>query len=115
MDIEFALQMLQLKHVEDDPSVWTPGTVDAINRLVESGKLNEELGSALSNSYQFLRSVESRLRLMNTAARHDLPTQQKQLQKLAYMLKYPDAESLTQAVDKCRTQVRTDFERVVGG
>ena len=115
VDIEFAVQMLQLKHVEDDPSVWTPGTVDAINRLVESGKLDEELGSSLSNSYQFLRSVESRLRLMNTAARHDLPTQQKQLQKLAYMLKYPDAQSLTQAVDKCRAQVRADFERVVSG
>ncbi len=114
VDVEFAVQMLQLKHVKDDPSVWAPGTVDAINRLVDSGKLGEDLGRALSKSYQFLRSVESRLRLMNTAARHDLPTQQKQLQRLAYMLKYPDAEALTRAVDECRTRVRSDFETIVG-
>ena len=115
VDIEFAVQMLQLKHVQDDPSVWAPGTVDAINRLVEAKKLEAEIGRSLSSSYQFLRSVESRLRLMNTAARHDLPSQQKQLQKLAYMLEYPDAQTLTQAVEKCRIQVRSDFERIVGG
>ena len=114
VDVEFAVQMLQLKHLQDDPSVWAPGTIDAINRLVESGKLEKDIGTALSKSYQFLRSVESRLRLMNTEARHDLPTQQKQLQKLAYMLKYPDALALTQAVDQCRVQVRSDFNRIVG-
>lgn len=114
VDVEFAVQMLQLKHMQDDRSVWTPGTVEAIGRLVEAGKLERGLGGSLSRAYQFLRAVEARLRLMNVAARHDLPTQPKQLEKLAYMLKYPDAVSLQRAVEHCRHQVRADFESIVG-
>ena len=115
VDVEFVVQMLQLKHMQDDPSVWVPGTVDAIKQLVEAGKLDFGLGGSLLRSYQFLRSVEARLRLMNVAARHDLPTQEKALEKLAYMLKYPDAEALTLAVKNCRSQVRADFEKIIGG
>jgi len=114
VDIEFAVQMLQLKHMQDDLSVWSPGTVDAINRLVEAGKMDARLGGSLIRSYQFLRSVEARLRLMNVAARHDFPIEQKQLEKLAYLLKYPDGSSLKWSVDSCRTQVRADFEQIVG-
>ncbi len=114
VDIEFAVQMLQLKHIQNDLSVWTPGTVNAIEKLIDAGKLDRVLGDSLSESYQFLRSVEARLRLMNVTARHDLPTQQKQVEKLAYLLKYPDAESLRQAIDRCRRQVRSDFLQIVG-
>ena len=114
VDVEFVVQMLQLKYMQDDPSVWAPGTVDAIKRLIQAGKLDYGTGGSLLRSYQFLRSVEARLRLMNVAARHDLPTQEKSLEKLAYMLKYPDAEALTLAVKNCRSQVRADFEKIIG-
>jgi glutamate-ammonia-ligase adenylyltransferase len=113
VDVEFAVQMLQLKHMQDEQSVRTPGTVDAINELVKAQKLDAGLGGSLMRSYQFLRSVEARLRLMNVVARHDLPTEPKQLEKLAYLLKYPDGDSLKWAVDSCRTQVRADFEQIV--
>ena len=115
VDVEFVVQMLQLKHMRDAPKVWTPGTVDAIKQLIEAGKLDYGTGGSLLRSYQFLRSVEARLRLMNVAARHDLPTQEKSLEKLAYMLTYPDAEALTLAVKHCRSQVRADFEKIIGG
>ena len=112
VDIEFAVQMLQLKNVHDDLSVWTPGTVESIESLVAAGRLSAEMGESLSQSYQFLRSVESRLRLMNVTARHDLPDEEKQLQKLAFLLKYPDAESLTKAVADCRKLTRENFNRI---
>lgn len=114
VDIEFAVQMLQLKHMHEAPSVWTPGTIDAIGRLLDAGKLSAPLGASLLRSYQFLRSIEARLRLMNVTARHDLPSQEKELFKLAYMLKYPDAQSLILAVNHCRQQVREDFEAILG-
>ena len=115
VDVEFAVQMLQLKHIREEPTVWRPGTVDAIDRLIDAGKMDAGLGGSLSRSYQFLRSVEARLRLMNVAARHDFPIEQKQLEKLAYLLKYPDGPSLKWAVDSCRVRVRADFEQIVGG
>jgi glutamine synthetase adenylyltransferase len=51
---------------------------------------------------------------MNVTARHDLPSREKELFKLAYLLKYPDAQSLTLAVRSCRQQVREDFEAILG-
>ena len=114
VDIEFAVQMLQLKHIGDCPAVGVPGTIDAIGQLMAAEKISSGLGASLLRSYQFLRSIEARLRLMNVTARHDLPSREKELFKLAYLLKYPDAQSLTLAVRSCRQQVREDFEAILG-
>ena len=39
-----------------------------------------------AESYRWLRLVESRLRLMNTAARHDLPREERAIARLSYLL-----------------------------
>ena len=114
VDIEFAIQMLQLKHLADDQSLMAPGTLDATERLTHAGILSEEQGQSLMESYQLLRSVEARLRLMNVTARHDLPTDQAQLMKLAFLLNYSGPEELVDAISACRKTVRTHFEAIVG-
>ena len=48
----------------------------------------------LAESYRFLRGVEARLRLMNTGARHDLPTDDDQLKRLALLLSMDSGDSL---------------------
>jgi len=114
VDIEFAIQMLQLKHVADDPSLLAPGTLEATERLINAGVLSKERGKALMDGYQLLRSVEARLRLMNVTARHDLPTDQAQLTKLAFLLNYPGPDALLDAISSCRKTVREQFEVIVG-
>jgi glutamate-ammonia-ligase adenylyltransferase len=99
VDVEFIVQMLQLRHAAESPEVLTPGTLDAIAALTSAGHIGEASASFLSRSYRFLRSVESGLRLMNTTARHDLPTDEAELNKLAFLLKY---ESEKQLLDDCR-------------
>lgn len=108
VDIEFLVQMLQLKHAREQPKVLVPGTVEAIDALLEIQAIERENALYLIESYQFLRSVESRLRLMNTTARHDLPTGQ-QLEKLAYLLRIPTDE-LQLCVHEYRSKNRTLFE-----
>lgn len=105
--------MLQLKHIADDPSLLAPGTFEATERLIRAGILPEEQGKSLMDGYQLLRSVEARLRLMNVTARHDLPTDQAQLTKLAFLLNYPGPDALVDAILSCTKRVRSQFEAIV--
>ncbi len=99
VDVEFIVQMLQLKYARRMPEVITPGTLDAIDVLNRAGVLDDADARKLGQAYRFLRSVESGLRLMNTAARHDLPTDEMELEKLAFLIGW---ESSQQLVDDCR-------------
>lgn len=109
VDVEFIVQMLQLKFADTNHEVLVPGTIEAINAMLKIGAIEKDHALFLIESYQFLRSVESRLRLMNTTARHDLPTGDK-LEKLAYLLKIP-ADELSRRVEEYRTGNREMFER----
>ena len=114
VDIEFIVQMLQLRHAAEAPQVLVPGTLDAIAALGEGGYLEEPVCASLSESYRFLRSVESGLRLMQTTARHDLPDDEAALSRLAYLLGYPSGESLEDECSKRTQENRERFERIFG-
>ena len=113
VDVEFAIQMLQLKHAVIDLSVLVPGTREAIEKLVSKGYLDSVDAQRLADGYQLLRSVEARLRLMNTSARHDLPDNEKQLAKLAFLLNYPNAKQLSESVRHHRASIREVFNSLI--
>ena len=113
VDVEFIVQALQLRHAKADPSVLVPGTREAIGRLKSLGLLEASTADRLDQGYQLLRSVEARLRLMNTTARHDLPEDQKQLAKLAYLLNYQDAALLSDTVAQQRKTIREIFDQIL--
>ena len=115
VDVEFAIQLLQLKHARENDSVLVPGTLKAIEKLSAVGFLTEEHGKRLSDGYQLLRSVEARLRLMNATARHDLPEDSRQLAKLAYLLNYTDAKEMTETVQLARNEIRQSFDEIASG
>lgn len=106
VDIEFVVQMLRLKFAPEHPQILVAGTLAAIDELETHSILDTARAKFLRSSYQFLRSVESRLRLMNTNTRHDLPTDEKQLARLAYLMNFESAEKLSQSVAQCRHNVR---------
>jgi glutamate-ammonia-ligase adenylyltransferase len=112
VDVEFAIQMLQLKHAKTNPEVLVSGTLKAIEQLELLGFLSSELGNRLRAGYELLRTVEARLRLMNTAARHDLPENKKQMDKLAFLLQYQNAGQLEVVVEKQRREIRQAFEKI---
>ena len=55
------------------PTVLESNTLDALGALSAAGCLSPEDAAFFAERYRFMRSVEARLRLMNTVARHDLP------------------------------------------
>ncbi|GIW96373.1 MAG: glutamate-ammonia-ligase adenylyltransferase [Pirellulaceae bacterium] len=113
VDVEFAVQMLQLKYAAASPEVLVPGTLEAIAALEQVGYLPPDEAQYLTNSYRFLRGVESRLRLMNTTARHDLPSDPKELRRLAYLLQLESAEQLQSQCQYYLQENRRVFEQLV--
>jgi glutamate-ammonia-ligase adenylyltransferase len=114
MDVEFGVQLLQLKHATAAPQILVPGTLDAIEALRGARLLSPDTAETLMKSYRFLRSVEAHLRLMNTVARHELPTDALELKKLAYLLDYADAQMLAQDCEHYARQNREWFRQVTG-
>jgi glutamate-ammonia-ligase adenylyltransferase len=112
VDIEFVVQMLQLQHAADKPEVLVPGTLDAIDALHAAGCLAPDDAEYFTVSYQFLRDIEARLRLMNTIARHDLPADPLELRKLAFLLNYQNVENLLADFHNFTIKNRQRCERI---
>jgi glutamate-ammonia-ligase adenylyltransferase len=68
VDVEFLVQMLQLRHGHAHASIRTRATEPAIAALAEENLLPAADARALAAGHRFLRTVESRLRL-----EHDQP------------------------------------------
>jgi glutamate-ammonia-ligase adenylyltransferase len=63
VDVEFAVQMLQLRHGHAEPRLRVQGTPAALDALIATGVLSAEDGARLQEGYAFLRDLEGRLRI----------------------------------------------------
>ncbi len=112
VDVEFIAQMLQLKHGREHPEVRQPGTLEALEALEKLGAISRDDYDFFSTSYRVLLAVVSRLRLMNTTARHDLPEDTEEQVKLARLLGYPDREKLLIDCERLTKDNRARFNRI---
>ncbi|MEM6329825.1 MAG: bifunctional [glutamate--ammonia ligase]-adenylyl-L-tyrosine phosphorylase/[glutamate--ammonia-ligase] adenylyltransferase [Planctomycetota bacterium] len=112
MDTEFVVQMLQLRHGGADPSVRTPGTLAAIEALAAAGHLAADDADYFAESYRFQRSVEARIRLMDHQGRHELPTDDADLRKLAFLLGYAEPQRLRDEAARFFAENRERFSRL---
>ena len=98
VDIEFAVQILQLVHGGEAPSVRVQNTLLAVERLHDIGVLTEAQRDGLSEAYLFLRRVENALRIVHDRALDALPKNRAELAQLARRLGYAETEG-TSIVD----------------
>ncbi|MGB8933198.1 MAG: bifunctional [glutamate--ammonia ligase]-adenylyl-L-tyrosine phosphorylase/[glutamate--ammonia-ligase] adenylyltransferase, partial [Anaeromyxobacteraceae bacterium] len=106
VDVEFAAQYLQLAHGHDHPSIRTPSTPEALDRLLGAGLLRELDHKALSDGYDFLRRVALRLRIVHDFAVDHLPEDGRPLEQLARRLGYYGANP--------GHRFREDYQRITG-
>jgi [glutamine synthetase] adenylyltransferase / [glutamine synthetase]-adenylyl-L-tyrosine phosphorylase len=66
VDVEFAVQWLQMKHGKD-PRVRTPETESALAALEGCGYIDASVATPLREGYAFLRKLEQRLRVLHGA------------------------------------------------
>ena len=119
VDIEFAVQTLQLVHGGEAPSVRVQNTRLAIDRLHKIGVLTEEQRDGLTEAYQFLRRVENALRIVHDRALDALPRNRAELGQLARRLGYtgdnaePAAEAFLQDYGKWTETTRALFNEML--
>jgi glutamate-ammonia-ligase adenylyltransferase len=87
-DVEFLVQLFQLKYGASLPAMQTPNTRAALDALRTAGLLSVAEHAALRSGYDFLRLVESRLRVVTNRAADALPESPDDLAKLARRLGY---------------------------
>jgi glutamate-ammonia-ligase adenylyltransferase len=112
VDIEFLVQMLQLRHGRDNARARCPNTLAALRELVAAGALSPAESGFLTESYRFLRTIESRLQLMNSTARDRLPDDPTELAKLAKLMLAPNVAALLADFDRFMRETRALFNRI---
>lgn len=69
IDIEYAVQYLQLMHGHIHPTLRTPNTMQALTALLEAGFVPRNAGEGLRKAYLFIRMVIDGLRMVRGNAR----------------------------------------------
>ncbi|MFA7403029.1 MAG: bifunctional [glutamate--ammonia ligase]-adenylyl-L-tyrosine phosphorylase/[glutamate--ammonia-ligase] adenylyltransferase [Pelobacteraceae bacterium] len=88
VDVEFAVQYLQLKEGCRYPELRTTSTVVALKEISTLGLLPDGSADTLLNGYKFLRKLENRLRIIHDYSVNDLSGSRVYLNKLARRLGY---------------------------
>ena len=94
-DVEWLVQLMQLKHGKDHPEIRTPKTLSALEASARAGLIAEHDARVLSEAWTFASRVRSASVLWANKRTDVLPTDRQQLEGMARILEYP-AGSATQ-------------------
>ena len=83
VDIEFVVQMFRLKYGDKHPALRDPNTWKTLDAMSESGLVSKCDHDVLRSCYDFLRLVESRLRIFHNRSLDELPQSAEDMEKLA--------------------------------
>lgn len=117
VDVEFAVQYLQLKEGYRCPELRTPSTVVALKEISTTGLLPDGSAQTLLTGYKFLRKLENRLRIINDYSANDLSGSRSYLNKLARRLGYdPKLKNpgiaLISDYEEMTGKIREEFDRL---
>ncbi|MEE2937170.1 MAG: glutamate-ammonia-ligase adenylyltransferase [Planctomycetota bacterium] len=115
MDVEFAAQALTLRFASQDPRVIHTGTTTSLKALRDADFIPEQDAATLINGYRTLRRIEANLRLMNTAARHELPEDPDSMSNLAFLMNEQDPAMIVAQCQQARKNIRSAYNRVLDG
>lgn len=104
VDVEFLVQLLLLKYGREYPSICQPNIWDALAALRETKLLDNITADAITHHYDFLRTLESRQRIVQNQSLDSLPVSQDDLIKLVRRLGYKQGEA-TEAVAQFKQEL----------
>jgi glutamate-ammonia-ligase adenylyltransferase len=112
VDIEFLVQMLQLKHGRGNARLRMPNALSALAALGEAGHLDGDDGRFFAESYRFLRTLESRLGLISATTQSRLPDDPTELTRLAHLFDHDDPDTLLAEYRGYTQENRRRFDRI---
>ena len=92
-EIEFFAQTQQLIWGGRDPTLRTRNTCEALRNLAAAGHIDEDVPEQLARAYQFLRTTEHRLQMIDDQQTHELPSDLQKLSAFANFMGYADTDS----------------------
>ena len=119
VDVEFAVQYLQLKEGYHYPELRTASTVVALKEISTLALLPEGSAETLLSGYKFLRKLENRLRIIHDYSVNDLSGTKSYMNKLARRLGYdPKLKNPGAALicdyEETTGRIREVFKRILG-
>ncbi|MAS13407.1 MAG: bifunctional [glutamate--ammonia ligase]-adenylyl-L-tyrosine phosphorylase/[glutamate--ammonia-ligase] adenylyltransferase [Nitratireductor sp.] len=96
-EIEFFVQTQQLIAGGRFPELRGRRTVSMLEELARCGWIDEEAREALTRQYWFLRDVEHALQMVADEQTHTLPEEDEELERIAHLLAFEDAEAFSAA------------------
>jgi len=119
VDVEFAVQMLQLVYAGDDESLDKTATPKALDALYEAGLVKEKQYNTLRRAYLFYREIENRSQIYQDRSDPRIPKDVLKAGSLARRLGYSSDEEGTrqflEEVAGTRAEVRGTFDQIVSG
>jgi glutamate-ammonia-ligase adenylyltransferase len=109
VDIEFVVQMLQLKHGREHHAVRVQNTLLALERLQEQGLLDRESYVILKDALYFLKTIENMLRLLHDRATNEL--YEDDFQNLSREMGIDDGRALREIYEEKTAHVRAVYEK----
>lgn len=113
-DIEWLVQLLQLKHGNEHPDIRTPKTLDALDALVRCNLIEEHEAKVLRDAWILTSRVRSSGVLWSNKVSDVLSLDRRQLEGMARILEYPrgSASALEEDYLAHTRRSRQVFERV---
>jgi glutamate-ammonia-ligase adenylyltransferase len=105
-DVEWTVQLLQLQHAFEFPSLRTPATLPAITEARRAGLLNEADAAALTNGWLEAARTRNAIMLVRGKPDDQIPRHGRELSAVARALGYPAGGDPGEFVDDYRRATR---------
>jgi glutamate-ammonia-ligase adenylyltransferase len=109
VDIEFLVQLYQLKSGRDFPTILEANIPAALDAIAAAGLIPAATVALLRASYLFLRSVELRVRVVTDRATNEVPEGPGDRAKLAGRMGFPTAAAFLDELTRVTAAVRAVF------
>jgi glutamate-ammonia-ligase adenylyltransferase len=119
VDVEFLVQLFQMKYGHNLLDLRSTNTWDGLDNLEAHGLLSKAEYTVLRSGYDFLRQVESRLRIVHNRSLDELPDDAENLDKLARRAGFETflgtnpGTQLVSELDRTMTYIRELFLKLV--
>lgn len=112
-DVEFLVQMFQLKHGRDVAGLRTTNTWQAMAALAEAGLIDADAHADLRSGYDFMLRVQSRLRIVHNRTLDAVPDTPDEVEKLARRLGFDSGVRFLQQLEQHRATVRQRYSALM--
>jgi len=113
MDVEFAVQLLQLKYGRERPRILESNVWDALDALEAARLLPADEAALLRAGYSLLRLVEARLRIVTDRPLTEVPENAEDRGKLARRLGFDSPERFLAELRQVNAGIRSCYDAMI--